>query len=76
MKKQKNNVESLQKIIIEQKKKEIDLGEKIISMLIKEKKLLNSHKKLVKKYEALRNSKLGKLTYAYWKFKKRIMMRG
>lgn len=64
--------EKLLATLINEKKQKIELTEKVLAMLQKESTLLKSFKKLQGKYNALNNSKLGKLTKQYWKFIKKV----
>ncbi len=67
-----NEVSSLQKQLVLEKEEKIKLHEELYAMYEKEEKLLKSHRKLLLRYKALSNSKLGKLTFAYWEFLKRF----
>lgn len=64
--------EKLLATLINEKKQKIELTEKVLAMLQKESTLLKSYKKLQGKYNALNDSKLGKLTKQYWKFIKKV----
>ncbi|CUP47881.1 hypothetical protein BH721_07640 [Clostridium baratii] len=65
--------------IIALKKEKIEISNKLLNAYIKEENLLKSYSKLLekkeelsKKYKALNNSKLGKVTLWYWKKRKEI----
>lgn len=60
------------KVSIESIKKNIALEEQLLSSIQSEEKILLSYKKLLRKYNALSNSKLGKLTLYYWKKRRSI----
>ncbi|WP_404329951.1 methyltransferase domain-containing protein [Mesobacillus maritimus] len=68
----KLEVEKMKKQLVEEKRAKIKVLEEVNSMYEKEEKLLKSHRKLIMKYQALSNSKLGKLTIAYWRFVKQF----
>lgn len=65
--------------IIKLKKEKIEIANKLLNSYIKEENLLKSYMRLLekkellsKKYKALNNSKLGKVTLWYWKKRKEI----
>lgn len=65
-------LESLKESLVSEKKAKVMIQEELLRMYIQEEDLLNSHQKLHSKFHAISNSKLGKLTYVYWRFLKRI----
>jgi len=65
-------LESLKESLIDEKKSKVMIQEELLRMYTEEENLLNSHQKLQSQYHAISNSKLGKLTYVYWRFLKRI----
>ncbi|MBX0357742.1 hypothetical protein [Halobacillus sp. Nhm2S1] len=66
------DVQRLSQQLIEEKEQKVKLKEQMMQMYKKEAVLLKSHKKLMKRYESLSTSKLGKMTIAYWKFINRM----
>jgi 2-polyprenyl-3-methyl-5-hydroxy-6-metoxy-1,4-benzoquinol methylase len=48
-------------------KEKIDVKQELLNMYEKEATLLKAHRKLMLRYQALSNSKLGRLTLFYWK---------
>lgn len=67
----KAEIAELKEIIEKQRVENVSLKRKIIEQQEAEKKLLLDMKKLMKRYESLRKSKLGRLTVKYWKWKNR-----
>lgn len=65
-------VNLLKKQLINEKESKIKVQEELYNMYEKEERLLKSHRKLMLRYRALSNSRLGQLTLAYWKFLKRF----
>ncbi|MBK3493772.1 hypothetical protein JFL43_02635 [Viridibacillus sp. YIM B01967] len=65
-------LDQLKKQLICEKQSKISVFEELLRMYENEEKLLTSYKQLSSQYYAISHSKLGKLTYAYWKFLKRI----
>ena len=65
-------LESLIESLVEEKKEKVKIQEELLKMYIQEENLLNSHQKLQSQFYAISNSKLGKLTYVYWRFLKRF----
>lgn len=68
----KSEINNLKKQLINEKEEKIKVQEELFNMYEKEERLLKSHRKLILKYQALSNSNLGKLTFAYWEFLKRF----
>lgn len=50
----------------------LQLQEQLLKSYKNELRLLHQYKSILRKYEALRQSKLGKLTLFYWKNKRKI----
>ncbi|MFD1451545.1 methyltransferase domain-containing protein [Oceanobacillus sojae] len=74
-KNQKNNQDQkqilvLQQEILNEKKEKVKSNELLLEAYNKEEKLLKTHSQLIKRYEALKNSKLGSLTISYWKWRR------
>lgn len=69
-------VENLRKRLILEKKEKVKANEQLLEAYTKEERLLKSHSQLMKRYEALKNSKLGKLTINYWKWRSRRRLGG
>jgi hypothetical protein len=69
-------IKKLKKQLIAEKKSKIVVQEELLNMYEREERLLNSHGKLLKKYHALSNSRLGKITLAYWESLKRFKRGG
>ncbi|MGG0655741.1 hypothetical protein [Rummeliibacillus pycnus] len=65
-------LESLKESLINEKRSKIVIQEELLRMYNQEENLLNSYQKLQSQFHAISNSKLGKLTYVYWRFLKRI----
>lgn len=66
----RKRLESATKALIEEKKAKIILQQELADTYKYEEQLLKDYKKLSKKYQALRKSKLGRLAIKYWKIKK------
>lgn len=66
-----NEINTLRNQLIKEKKEKVTIQEELLFMYEREGKILKSYKNLLRKYNALSNSKLGKLTLAYWKFRSR-----
>lgn len=61
--KSKSDIQQLQKTL----KEKIEINEKLYESYEKEARLLKNYNKLMKRYEALSNSKLGRIQLAYWR---------
>ncbi len=64
--------EEISKSIIQDKVEKVIIKQELFEAFNREESLLQSYKKLLGKYEALSNSKLGGLALYYWRFKKRL----
>lgn len=69
----KKEMTELEKQVVIAKKEKIQVQETLYKAYTKEEKLLNSYQKLLRKYGALSESKLGKLTLKYWQQRRKIM---
>ncbi|MGO4733229.1 methyltransferase domain-containing protein [Paenibacillus sp. 2KB_22] len=58
--------------LLEEKENKLGLKKEIHELLSRYEIILGQHKDISYKYQTLRNSKLGKITLWYWKFRKRI----
>ncbi|MGE8206961.1 hypothetical protein ACQKP0_20835 [Heyndrickxia sp. NPDC080065] len=67
-----NQIKTLQLEVNKLKLEKLQLQEQLLQAYKNELHLLHLHKVLLSKYNALRKSKLGKLTLFYWKKKRRI----
>jgi ubiquinone/menaquinone biosynthesis C-methylase UbiE len=65
-------LENQKKASVESVKKNIALEEQLLTSIKSEEKTLLSYKKLLRKYNALSNSKLGKFTLYYWKKRRSV----
>ncbi|MBY0145144.1 methyltransferase domain-containing protein [Neobacillus niacini] len=72
-KQQAKQVAELEEQVVISKKEKIHVQETLYKAYTKEEKLLNSYQKLLKRYNALSESKLGKLTLTYWKKRRNVM---
>lgn len=72
MEEMKKELENQRFIAIESMKKNIALEEHLLSSIENEERLLLSYKKLVRQYEALSHSTLGKLTLYYWQKRRKL----
>lgn len=61
----------LQQEVLNEKKKKVKSDELLLEAYSKEERLLKTHSQLLKRYEALKTSKLGSLTIGYWKWRKK-----
>lgn len=66
-------IAELEKQVEITKKEKIQVQETLYSSYTKEEKLLKSYQKLLRRYHALSESKLGKLTLTYWKKRRKVM---
>ncbi|MFC4661439.1 methyltransferase domain-containing protein [Oceanobacillus aidingensis] len=66
-----NQIITLQQEVLNEKKKKVKSDELLLEAYNKEEKLLKTHSQLMKRYEALKTSKLGSLTISYWKWRRR-----
>ncbi|WP_062108564.1 class I SAM-dependent methyltransferase [Bacillus niameyensis] len=62
-----NHIKLIESQIIVDKKEKINVQGHLFEAYEKEERLLKSYQKLLNKYNALSNSKLGKVTLAYWR---------
>jgi nicotinate-nucleotide pyrophosphorylase len=67
---EQHSVEEMKARYIAAKKESIYLKETLFQAYEKEEELLKAYNKLLKQYKSLSESKLGKLTLAYWRRKK------
>jgi hypothetical protein len=65
-------LDQLTKRLIYEKQSKISIFEELLRIYESEEKLLTSYKQLSTQHYAISNSKLAKVTYAYWRFLKRI----
>jgi len=65
-------LESLRRLLLQEKKEKVMIQEELLRMYIQEEHLLSSYQKLHSKHYAISHSKLGRLTYVYWRVLKRI----
>jgi cyclopropane fatty-acyl-phospholipid synthase-like methyltransferase len=72
-KEQAKQIAELEKQVVITKKEKVHVQETLYKAYTKEEKLLNSYQKLLRKYNALSESKLGKLTLTYWKKRRNVM---
>lgn len=71
---QKQDEKLLRKLhqeILNEKKKKVKSDELLLEAYNKEERLLKTHSQLMKRYEALKSSKLGSLTISYWKWRRK-----
>ena len=59
--------------LFNERNSKISVEEQLLASYKKEEALLKSYKKLLKRYESLSNSKLGRLTLSYWKKRKQLV---
>lgn len=62
---------ALQQEVLNEKRKKVKSDELLLEAYNKEERLLKAHSQLLKRYEALKNSKLGRLTISYWKWRRK-----
>lgn len=65
-------LESIKQKLLFEKREKIQIQEELLEMYIQSESILNAYESLQSKYEAISRSKLGKLTYIYWRLLKRI----
>jgi 2-polyprenyl-3-methyl-5-hydroxy-6-metoxy-1,4-benzoquinol methylase len=71
--KKNKQISDLENIVVISKKEKIKVQETLFGSYVKEENLLESYKRLLRKYQALSKSKLGKLTLSYWRKKRKVM---
>ncbi|WP_147269764.1 hypothetical protein [Saliterribacillus persicus] len=64
-------IESLEIELKQQKKENLQINKFLYETYTREENVLYHFKKIKEKYEALKHSKLGKLTIKYWELKNR-----
>ena len=69
-KEQEEEIEKLKTILESEKKEKVKLQRQLVEAYQKEEDLLKEYKLNLKRYNSLKNSKLGKLTAKYWKIRK------
>ncbi|MFD2044491.1 hypothetical protein ACFSTA_08970 [Ornithinibacillus salinisoli] len=69
------SIEEEEKFIHTVEKKIQELRQVNANQAIKLEKLQSKYDRLLKRYDALRNSKLGRLIFMYWKFRRRLKKR-
>lgn len=67
-----DKLESLKKRLLYEKQSKVELQEELLGTYLEHENLLRAYQKMQSRYHAISNSKLGKLTYIYWKMSKRI----
>lgn len=67
-----DELETFKQILLVEKRDKVLIQEELLQMYIQSENLLNAYESLQSKYDAISQSKLGKLTYIYWKLLKRI----
>ncbi len=67
-----NKLEELNELLIHEKKSKVMFQEELLRMYTEHENLLVSYQQLESKYQAISHSKLGKLTYRYWRMLKRV----
>ncbi|MGX9134523.1 hypothetical protein ACWV26_09110 [Rummeliibacillus sp. JY-2-4R] len=67
-----NEIEALNDLLIHEKRSKVMFQEELLRIYIEHENLLVSYQRLESKYQAISHSKLGKLTYRYWKLLKRV----
>lgn len=70
-KQNKNKLSAAEKKFILEKKKKVQSDKLLLDAYNKEERLLKTHSSLLKRYEALKTSKLGNLTINYWKWRRK-----
>lgn len=65
-------LESVKQQLIQEKRAKVMILEELLQMYSQKEKLINDYRKLQSQFYAISHSKLGKLTYIYWRFLKRI----
>ncbi|RIW31881.1 methyltransferase domain-containing protein [Bacillus salacetis] len=68
----KEEVEKLKAEIEHEKKEKVIMKRKLVEAYQKEEELLKEYKVSLKRYNSLKNSKLGKITSKYWKLRKSL----
>ncbi|EQB38125.1 hypothetical protein M948_06000 [Virgibacillus sp. CM-4] len=63
-------VKKTEQKFINEKKKKVESDKKLLQSYTKEEKLLKNHAQLLERYDALKNSKLGRLQLKYWQWRR------
>ncbi|MBS4223369.1 methyltransferase domain-containing protein [Lederbergia citrea] len=71
-----NRINMIEKYAILAKKEKINVQEELYKAYEKEERLLGTYQRLLKKYKALSESKLGQITLAYWRKRSRKRVGG
>lgn len=67
----KNKILELNREVILEKRQKVKSDELLLESYTKEERLLKTYAQLLKRYEALKNSKLGRLTIKYWQWRRK-----
>ncbi|WP_165445082.1 class I SAM-dependent methyltransferase [Gracilibacillus phocaeensis] len=70
---QNNNqaqIDELQREVLREKKKKLQSDELLLEAYNKEERLLKKHAQILKRYDNLKSSKLGRVTTSYWRWRK------
>ncbi|QTN00781.1 methyltransferase domain-containing protein [Sediminibacillus dalangtanensis] len=71
----KKKLEKKQQQFLNEKERKVKSDKELLESYKKEETLLKSYSRLLKRYEALKDSKLGKVTLKYWKLRRNLARR-